>query len=397
MKPPLLMTLSGLFSLIFSVTAQAPLSSSIWFDAPATHFTRSLPLGNGRIGAMIFGGVATERIVLNESSMWSGSRQDADRPDAHAALPEIRQLLLEGKNVEAEALVNRHFTCQGPGSGHGSGANVPFGCYQVLGNLHLRFDGAERPIQLAEIAIEGVTGKGMGETAGFENYRRTLDLASATATLAYERNGARFEREHFISAPDEVFVSRLTADPPGSISLTVAIDRPERFTTTLSAPNELLMTGTLNDGRGGKGVTYAARLRVLTRGGTVQGQGSELMISGADEVLLLMAAATDYRGFAGRQLTDPLGATAADLERAASRDYAALRQAHLEDYRKWFDRVVLELPVTANSLLPTDRRLRGFAAGATDPALAKLYFDFGRYLLISASRPGGLPANLQGI
>jgi alpha-L-fucosidase 2 len=507
-------------SLLITVAA-APVPSTLWFEQPASHFTRSLPLGNGRMGAMVFGGVDIERIVLNESSMWSGSRQEADRPDAHEALPEIRRLLLEGKNVEAEALVNRNFTCEGPGSGHGSGANVPFGCYQVLGNLHLRFAGAEpravttctsghqadaaneqveaatdgdartkwcvihggRPVQwemdagkelgvvryrltsandipardprtwtlegsadgqtwvlldertdepeftqrhqsrvyalkqpathrffrftfapnpgiehfqVAEIAFEGATTRARA-TADYTNYRRTLDLATATAHVEYERKGVRYQRTHFISAPDEVFISRLTADQPRALSFTIAMDRPERFTTTVSGPNELLMTGTLNDGRGGKGVSYATRLRVLTRGGSVTGQGKTLEVVGADEVIFLLAAATDYRGFAGRQLNDPVGATRADLERVMARDFAVLHRAHVADFEKWFNRVSLDLPATANSELPTDRRLKAFAGGAPDPALAKLYFDFGRYLLISSSRPGGLPANLQGI
>jgi alpha-L-fucosidase 2 len=377
MKPVsrcLVTVLLGLTAVSSALAAAA--GSAVWFDASATHFTRSLPLGNGRLGAMIFGGVDEERIVLNESSMWSGSPQDADRPDAHLALPEIRRLLLEGKNAEAEQLVNAHFTCQGPGSGHGNGANVPFGCYQVLGNLHLRFRGAESDVT---------------------DYRRILDLATATATVSYRRDGIGFQRQHFVSAPDEVFVSRLTADRPGALSLVIALDRPERFTTSVSAPNELLMTGTLNDGRGGRGVTYAARLRVQTKGGTVEAEGSGLKVTGADEVVLLLTAATDFRGFAGRQLADAVAATAADLERLGSREVSALHKAHLVDYRKWYDRVSLALPGTDNSGLPTDRRLVGYAGGAPDPALAKLYFDFGRYLLISSSRPGGLPANLQGI
>jgi alpha-L-fucosidase 2 len=351
--------------------------SVIWFDQPATHFTRSLPLGNGRLGAMVFGGVEDERIVLNESSVWSGSPQDADRQDAHLVLPEIRRLLLEGRNVEAEALVNRHFTCEGPGSGHGSGANVPFGCYQVLGNLHLRFE--------------------VGDGGEVRNYRRVLDLETATAHVEYERDGVRFQRDHFVSAPDEGFVSRLIASQPGALSFRVVLDRPERFATTVVASNELLMSGTLNDGRGGKGVTYATRLRVLARGGSVRSEGDQLVVSKADEVLLLLAAATDYRGFAGRQLEDPAGATRGDLDRLIGREFSALHAAHRLDYRQWFSRVSLGLPTTANSHLPTDRRLQGYGEGMADPALAKLYFDFGRYLLISSSRPGGLPANLQGI
>jgi alpha-L-fucosidase 2 len=138
-------------------------------------------------------------------------------------------------------------------------------------------------------------------------------------------------------------------------------------------------------------------LRLIHRGGTVRAEGNELVVERADEVMVLLAAATDYRGFGGRQLTDPLGATVMDLDRVMARDYAALEGEHRRDYQSWFQRVMLALPSTANSELPTDQRLRAFAGGAADPALAGLYFDFGRYLLISASRPGGLPANLQGL
>jgi len=372
-------------ALAASMTA-AESRTELWFDKPATGFQASLPLGNGRIGVMVFGGVADERIVLNESSVWSGSPEDADRPEAHQALPEIRRLLLAGQNVEAENLVNANFTCQGRGSGHGSGANVPFGSYQVLGNLHLRFPASETvPL--------GATGRSLG----IEKYRRGLDLATATVRIEYEREGVQFRRTHFVSAPDQVFVSLLTASRRGALSFEISLDRPERFTTTSVGTNELLMTGTLNDGRGGKGVTYATRLRVLATGGSVAAHAHRITVSYADEVVLLVTAATDFRGFAGRQLMDPLAASQTDLEGAARQRFADLHREHGRDFRPWFDRVELNLPATTNSLLPTDQRLVGFAQGALDPALAALYFNFGRYLLISSSRPGGLPANLQGI
>ena len=347
-------------------------TTTLLFDKPAANFLESLPLGNGRMGAMVFGGVADERIVLNESSVWSGSPNEDDRAGAHAALPEIRRLLAEGKNVEAEALVNQTFTCQGSGSGRARGANLPFGCYQVLGNLRLKFTGATTPEQ---------------------DYSRVLDLSTGEARISYQRDGRTFTREHFVSAPDEVFVSRLS----GPVSFQVALERPERFETKAVGDNELLMTGTLNDGRGGKGVTYAGRLRVVARSGSVKAEGNSLVVTEAEEVVLLFTAATDYRGFAGRQLSDPIAATALDLDRAAKKPYAELKAAQKADHGKWFDRVELDLPATANSVLPTDKRLAGFAGGAPDPALAALYFNFGRYLLISSSRPGGLPANLQGI
>jgi alpha-L-fucosidase 2 len=222
------------------------------------------------------------------------------------------------------------------------------------------------------------------------DYRRTLDLAAAAARLEFARNGVRFRREHFISAPDEVFVSRLTADRPGSLSFAVGLDRPERFATAVSGTHELLMTGTLNDGRGGRGVTSVARLRVLARGGSVTERANELVIAKADEVILLLAGATDYRGFAGRGVGDPVVATRGDLDRAAAKDYSALEAAHAADYQKWFNRVLLELPGTANSGLPTDDRLRGFAGGAADPALARLYFDFGRIPCVGLSDSPGI-------
>jgi len=488
----------------------------LWYDLPASRFYESAPLGNGRIGAMVFGGVEEDRIVLNESSVWSGSPQNADREGASAALPEIRKLLLEGKNPEAEALVNQHFTCVQPGSGGGSGANTQFGCYQVLGNLHIKsghgpvwsspsgHDGqpgqeisqstdgdhktkwcfehaganvqwmvelpkdaeptqyrfisaddmperdplqwklegsrdgktwvilderqGQKPFaarlesksyeitkpascrffrftfppnpgvphfQLAEIHLDGVGG--VVKPAG---YRRTLDLQNATAGVSYQIDGVKYERRHFVSAPDEVFVSRYTASKPGSLAFTVSLDRPERGTTQTVGNNELLMTGTLNDGKGGEGLTHVTRVRIVSKGGSVSADGNNLCVKDADEVLVYLAAGTNYRGFAGRQTADPLAATEADLKKAMAKPFQALLADHIRDHRKYFDRVSLQLggaDAQKSGEIPTDQRQVDFANGKPDPALAALYFNFGRYLLIGSSRPGGLPANLQGI
>ena len=494
------------------LAADAP-TNMLWFDQPASSFHSSFPLGNGRIGAMVFGGVDEERIVLNESSVWSGSREENNRPGAHQNLAEIRRLLLAGKNMEAEALVNQTFTCQGKGSAFARAANAPFGCYQVLGNLRFRFsadaapqcvsghrahqevqevaaatdadpitkwcvehnnqpvqwlmdagklvqperyaftsaedvpardprtwkfegssDGKEwtlldehrdeatsakrherreyavskpgsfrifrftfqpnpgtQHFQVSEIEIGGLAKAPVGD------YRRELNLATAAARVGYTRDGVNYQREYFVSAPDDVFVSHFTASKPGGLTFNVGLDRPERFETRAVSANELLITGTLNDGLGGKGVTYAARLRVIATGGNVRAEGNKLAVTGADEVLVLLAAATDYRGFAGRNLSDPLAATQMDLDKSARKTFSQLREAQSADHAKWYGRVMLNLPATPNSALPTDRRLVGFNEGAPDPALAALYFNFGRYLLISSSRPGGLPPNLQGI
>lgn len=356
----------------------APAETTIWFDAPARNFTESCPVGNGRLGAMMFGGVEEERIVLNESSVWSGSRQDADRPGAARALPEIRRLLVEGRNTEAEALVNANFTCQGPGSGNGQGAKVPYGCYQVLGNLRLTF-----PPQISHAPVT--------------DYRRELDLSEAVARVQFRQGGVRFIRELFASAPDQVIVLRLSADRASQVTFQAQLDRPERFTTSPDGTRGLLMQGQLENGVDGKGVRYAARLRVLNRGGQVSVHGNTLTVAGANEAVLLLAAATDYQGFAGRRTHDPFAASLRDL--AAAKSYSSLRRAHVKDYQQYFDRTCLHLgppnPQTASQA--TLARLQAAKQDADDPALATLYFNFGRYLLISSSRPGGLPANLQGI
>lgn len=363
------------------VTGRAA-ETTIWLDAPAKQFTESSPLGNGRLGAMLFGGVTEERIVLNESGMWSGSPQEADRTDAAAALPEIRRLLLEGKNAEAEKLVNERFTSAGRGSGNGSGANVPYGSYQVLGDLTLRFVHA-------------------GANAEVKNYRRELDLANAIARLAYEQDGVHYSREGFVSAPDEVFVLRLAADKAGALSFDAALGRPQRARITASGADGLILAGALNDGKGGDGVRFAANVRVVHRGGTLRIEGEILQLRDADEVTLLVTAATDIanRSFAGRKVDDVAKAAEADLAKAAAKTFEALRRDHVADFQKWFGRVNMELGPTAaaTTAQSTPERLKAFSEGGADPGFVALYFNFGRYLLISSSRPGGLPANLQGI
>jgi alpha-L-fucosidase 2 len=358
------------------VVQLASASTELWYDKPGQRYFESLPLGNGRLGAMVHGGVTKETIILNESSVWSGSPYEADREGAAAKLPEIRRMLLDGKHAEAEALMNAHFTCVPPGSGKGLGANVPFGCYQVLG--FLRFD----------------IGHPEGEITG---YQRRLDLAKAIATVDYQCGGIRFRREHFSSAPDQVIAIRLTASSPGSIDLTLGLDRPERASTHADGNHGLLMTGTLNDGKGGEGLRHVTRVRVIADGGQVSNTDNHIRVTAANSVTLLVAAATDYRGFAGRGTADPAAATLADIDRAEVRSFDQLRARHEQDHASFFNRVRLDLGGHAAAAKPTDRRLADFAKGAPDPALAALYFNYGRYLLIGSSRPGGLPANLQGI
>jgi len=487
---------------------------------------------------MIFGQVGRERIALNEESAWSGSRAENNRENAAKNLPEIRRLLLEGKNAEAEALVNQTFTCKGAGSGRGRGSRVPFGCYQALGDLRIvwkpnaktaflnewkwsamdteqykdirqRYREARKQIaeavkpdcddkgwkdyQIADgKAVRGdyeiktgewvvarhylkltkdrldqlgvlriapadmngsvyVNGQEVGRLAGWQalgnatfksdvskllkpgdnvvaivvhryrrhgrlplsvvldpredcqDYRRSLDIRDAVAEVRYKRDGVTFTREAFASAPDQVMVFRFAADRPGAISFTASLDRMERFETRPDGSAGLLMTGRLNSGaQGVEGLTYATRLRAIPRGGKVSVQDGALRIESADEVVLLVAAVTDYQGFAGRRTADPLRATRDDIAKASTKSYKELRSAHVADYRSYFDRVRISLDdgkakSREAAALPTDQRVEALAEGESDPALAALYFNFGRYLLISSSRPGDMPANLQGV
>jgi alpha-L-fucosidase 2 len=371
-----------LFCVVFSFSSVTAFDNAtdllLWFDTPATQFTQSLPLGNGRLGVMVFGGVDQERIVLNESSLWSGSPQDADRPNAAKYLPEIRRLLSEGKNAAAEKLVYEHFTCQGPGSGRARGKDLQYGSYQTLGNLKIKFPAGDK---------------------GVSKYRRELNLENAIARVQYEQAGVVYLRETFVSAPDQVIVVRLSASKPASINFDASLDRPERFSVSGEGDNSLLMTGQLNNGIDGKGMKYAARLRGLNKGGDASVGGNSMRIRNANEAVLLVTAATDYLGFAGRKTPDPLHASADDLDKGAIKTFAALKAAHVEDYQQYFNRVNLQLgPLQSDATSkPTPARLKAFAEGAKDPGFSALYFQYGRYLLISSSRPGGLPANLQGL
>jgi len=354
--------------------------STLWFDHPAKLFTESLPLGNGRLGAMDFGGIEDERVVLNEDSLWSGGVQAADRTNAYEALPEIRRLLLAGQNHEAEDLVNQNFTCAGDGSGKGRSANLPYGAYQVLGNLHLKFSSPA------------------GGDAAATGYRRELDVSTAVGHTEFSRDGVKFSRDIFVSAPDQAVIIRLTADKPGQLTFVATLDRPERFKTETAGPDELLMSGALTNGVDGDGVRYAARLKVINEGGAVSSVGGKITVAAADEVRLIITAATDYERFAKVSRRDVAAAAGRDLNGAAAKSYDQLLTAHLKDYQGLYDRVTLQLPGrnVAVSTRPTPERIAAMNL-ATDPALAVLYFNYGRYLFISSSRPGGMPANLQGI
>ena len=255
--------------------AQQPLN--LWYRQPASIWEASVPLGNGRLGAMPDAGVNHENIVLNDITLWSGGPQQADDPAAGKYLAPIRQLLLQGRNDEAQEMMYKTFVCKGVGSGQGSGANTPYGSYQVLGNLHLQFD--------------------YGKDAGLvnpENYIRDLSLSDAVAHCRYTLRGVTYEREYFTSFTDDVIIIHLTANQPGMISLTAGMDRPERYKTRMVG-KELQMEGQLNNGTDGKGMRYQTLIRMKTESGKLTAGDTSLRVEHANAVTIYISSTTDFR------------------------------------------------------------------------------------------------------
>lgn len=343
-----------------------------WKDDP--EWLKALPLGNGALGAMVFGDVNKERIQLSEESMWSGSPNDNDNPDAFPAQAKIRKLLVNGKYKEATELTQQTQICKGEGTGHGNGATVPFGSFQTLGDLWIDFE----------------------KESSYENYYRELDMEDAVVRVSYTQDGVQYKREIFVSHPDQLMVIKLTADKPGSISFKSSMTRPEKFQTT-AKENQLIMQGVLSDGKGGSGLQYMARLSALNKSGSVRYTDSNLIVQNADEVTLLLTASTnyvlEYPNYKGR---DYKNITASNLEKGKHCSYKKLLKSHIADHQKYFNRVNLKLTSQLDTI-PTDTRIQKFKESKSDLHLVELLFQYGRYLLISSSRPGTLPANLQGI
>ena len=360
----------------YTQLADATLPDTAKVGRDDRHWLEALPVGNGAFGAMIFGDVHQERIQLDEESMWTGSPDDNDNPEAYGALDSIRQLLFAGKFKEASELTQKTQVCKGVGSGYGSGADDPFGSFQTLGDLRLDFD----------------------TDGDYSDYYRELDLQTAVARVEYTLNDVRYKREIFSSHPDEVLVIRLTADQPGRLSFRANLDRPESYTTT-AADDQLIMSGRLYDGKDGEKLAYMTRMRAINKGGSVSYVDSTMTVSNADEVLILLTASTNYvlkyPDYSGRDF-ERLSQEA--LDKASAKSYDDLLASHLKEYQQYFDRVALGFnPQDTVANIPTDERLAAYKEQQNDPYLESLTFQYGRYLLISSSRPGTLPANLQGI
>ena len=329
---------------------------TVWYCQPAQEWVEALPIGNGRLGGMVFGGVGEEHVQLNDDTLWASGGKSRVNPEGLKALPEIRRLLFAGKNDEADKLI---FDAM-----NGIPANIK--SYETLGDLLLTFSDGEKAA----------------------DYRRELDLDTGIVTVSYRIGGATFTREFFSSAVDQVLVVRLTCDKPGRVSLVAALDRPQNFTTEIVVPDTLTMHGKLN---GDPVMKYQAQLNVVPKGGVLSAKGDRLVVDKADAATIYLACATTYRH------KEPAATCERQIQAAVAKGFGAIRRDHLADYQELFRRVKLDLGAGPNDDLPTDERLAAVAKGADDPGLAVLYFQFGRYLLMSSSRPGCLPANLQGL
>jgi alpha-L-fucosidase 2 len=340
---------------------------SLWYQRPATtltNWTEALPVGNGRLGAMVFGGVERERLQLNEDTLWAGGPYDPANSNALAALPKARKLVFDGKYEDAAKLIGEKMMA----------SPVREMSYETLGDLFLTFP----------------------SNATVENYGRDLNLDTAVAGVSYTANGVKFTREVFSSPVDQVIVVRLTADRPGQISLSAGMQTPQKASVTAENGNELVMSGVNGSEHGIAGaLKFEARVRVVARGGKISTGADTVSVTNADSVTLIIAAATSYKNYHDVS-GNPGAITKKQIACAVKKSFDSLLSAHIKEHQKLFRRVELNLGGTDAMKLPTDERIARFAGG-NDPQLAALYFQFARYLLISSSRPGGQAANLQGL
>lgn len=351
----------SIFGNNISVFSQSNLISdelTLWFKQPAADWNEALPIGNGKLGAMVFGGIENERLQLNEESVWSKQGEYLDKQGGYKYLPEIRNLLFEGKYVEAEKLAKEKLMGERLPSGTNS--------YQTLGDLNLSFD----------------------SLGNISNYKRELKLDSALVRTSFFSERVRHTRTVFSSAADQAIVMLAEADRPGEIYCKVSISRPGDGEIISVEGNTITMKQHVSDG---KGVKYETRIKIISHGGTIRLMDSSIYVDEADKMEIRIVAGTDYRGNVPEQLCDRY------IKLSEKKNYEQVLEDHVNEYQSYFNRVSLTLPQSAAGGFATDERIDAQKRGVYDPSLSALYFQFGRYLLISCSRPGSMPSNLQGI
>ncbi|MDR3308561.1 MAG: glycoside hydrolase family 95 protein [Tannerella sp.] len=375
-----LITLTLLFATMFSSCKSTDGDADdmkLWYDAPAQRWVEALPIGNGRLGAMVFGDPFNETLQLNEETVWAGQPNNNGNPDAKDALPQVRKLLFEGKYREAQDLATEKIVSK---TNHG----MP---YQPVGDLKLTFPA----------------------NASAQDYRRELDLSTAVATTRYTLDGVEFVREAFVSFTDQVIVVRLTASKKGKINFTASFSSPQKSVSGISEnkikddSDKKFVSGSLlqlkgvsgnHEGLEGK-VRFTASASVRYRDGSSVEEGDCITVKDADDVTILVSIATNFVNYRDLGADDELQSESY-IRNALQKDYRKLKADHIRFYQQYFNRVQLDLGKTDSVRKTTDVRILEFAK-ANDPQLAALYFQYGRYLLISSSQPGNQPANLQGI
>jgi alpha-L-fucosidase 2 len=358
------------FTLIFAVGAFCASAQSLdkkfrlWYDKPASNWNEALPIGNGRLGAMVFGTPAMEKLQLNEETLWAGSPNNNIHDNAKEALPVVRKLIFEGKYKEAQDLATQEIMAP---TNHG----MP---YQTFGDLFISFPGH----------------------ADYSDYYRELDIENAISSVQYKTNGVNFRREMLAAFDDQVIAIRLSADQPGKITCQLQLESPHDNADVVTEDGEIILSGvsSMHERQPGR-VKFQGRVRAKLTGGRQIAKDGVIQIEGADEVIVFVSIATNfvsYKDISG----DEVRKSKEYLDRAFERSFESIRTDHVDFFKSYMDRVSIDLGITEAAMKMTDKRVAEFAQGF-DPHLVALYFQFGRYLLISSSQPGGQPANLQGI
>lgn len=376
MKKKLLFLILGIGSLLpFDVDAQLS-NHELWYQRPASAWVEALPIGNGRLGAMIFGAVEDEKLQLNDVTVWSGGVEpDADIPDAYKHLPEIREALRLKDFKKATDLTNRYMVCSKKDGFDG----IYFPSYQTLGDLNIHFD-------LPQGSMSG--------------YRRWLDIENAVAGVSFKVGDTEFRREYFSSHADSVIVVRLTSSDKNKLNFKLALERGVSAQTVVDGSSELVMKGN-TDYKGKKGnCDYEVRVKILVKNGVARPVADKIVVEDANEAIIYIVCGTSYVLDYDRLYRKDIlpGEVAGVLKSASGKSYAKLKKRHMDDYRALFNRMALQLGTTSLCQVPTDERLKRFGNGENDTDLAALFYQYGRYLMICSSRENNpLPSNSQGI